>query len=128
VDSCFFAAQGETGGFGLQALASADRFGQRFARAAATFFGASFVDLVGTLGGVGQNQHLVAGDLQEAPADRHRLFRTTLFDAHHAWQQGRQERRVARQDAHDTLGARGDHHIHGVLSKYFAFRGDDLYT
>jgi len=128
VDPGFFAAQGEAGGFGQEALAGTDRLGDGFARPTAAFFGPGFVDFVGALGRVGQNQHLVAGDLQEPTADGHRFFGTTLFDPHHAWQQGRQKWRMARQDTYDALGARGDHHIHGVFGEDFALSGDDLHT
>jgi hypothetical protein len=128
VNTGFFAAQGEARGFGLEALASADRLGQGFASSAAALFGPCFVDFIGALGRVGQNQHLVAGDLQEASADCHRLFGATLFDADHAWQQGRQQRRMARQDTYDAFGARCDHHVNCIFGKDFAFRGDNLDT
>jgi hypothetical protein len=128
VDPGFFAAEGEAGCFGLEALACADRFGERFARSAAAFFGAGFVNFVGALGGVGQNQNLVAGDLQEAAADGHRFFGTALFDAHHAWHQGGQQWRVARQDAHDAFGAGRHHHIDCLFGIHFAFGGYDLHS
>ena len=128
LDARFFAAEGESRRFSQEALAGTDRFGNGFAGAAAAFFGASFVDFVGALGGVGQNQYLVAGDLQKATADGHRFFGTTFFDPHHAWQQSRQKWRVPRQDTYDALGARGDHHIHGVFGEDFTLGGDDLHT
>jgi len=109
-------------------LPGADRFGERFAGSAAALFGPGFVDFVGALGGVGQDKHLVAGDLQEAPADRHGFFRATLLDAHYAWQQGRQQRRMARQDTDDAFGARRDHHINRIFGEDFTFSGDDLHS
>jgi hypothetical protein len=85
VDTRFFAAEGEAGCFGLQSLTRSDRFGQRFASATTAFFGPCFIDFVGALGRIGQNQYLVTGDLQEATADGHGLLGAALFDADHAW-------------------------------------------
>ena len=128
MDPRFFAPSGEARGFGLQTLAADDRFGQRFARAAAAFFGAGLVDLVVPLGGVGQNQHLVARDLQEAAANGHRLLGAALLDAHDARQQRGQQRRMARQDTDHAIGARRDDHVHGFFGEDFAFGGHDLHS
>ena len=128
VDARLCAAEGETSCFGLQALARAHRFGDRFARSATAFVGAGLVDFVGPFGGVRQNQHLVARNLEEAAADRHRFLGAALFDPHDTRQQGGQQRCVARQDAYDAFCAWGDDHIHRVVGVHFALRGYDLYS
>ena len=68
LDAGLLAAYREARRFGLQALAGGHGLGQGLARASAAFLGACLVDLVGPLGGVGQNEHLIARDLQEAAA------------------------------------------------------------
>jgi hypothetical protein len=79
--SSFLAAERKPGGVGLQALAANDRLLQRFTRPTPTFLRAGFVHFVGTLGCVREDQHFVAGDLQEPAADRHRFLGTALLDA-----------------------------------------------
>ena len=126
VDPGLFPPQGEAGRFCLQALTAADRLGQVFASSTAAFIGAGLVDFVSALGRVGQDQHLVAGDLQEAAADGHSFFGRAFLDADYAWDQRGQQRRVARQNADHTLGARRHHHVDGVFGKDFPLSGDDL--
>src|SRR5438270_13342582 len=82
---------------GLQALTAGDGFGQGLARAAAALLGTRLVDFLGALGGVGQHEHLVARDLQEAAADGHGLLGAALLDPDHAGLGGGQLRRVAGQ-------------------------------
>src|ERR1051326_6427610 len=69
----------------LQTLAAGDGVGQSLSGAAARFFGSRLVDLVGALRRIGQNQPLVAGDLQKPAADGPRLFGAAVLDAHDAW-------------------------------------------
>jgi hypothetical protein len=128
VDSGFFAADGESCCFGLEALARTDGFGERFACSTTTFFGSRFVDFVGAFGGVRQNQYLVSRDLQEAAADRHGFLGAALFDAYDARIQGGQQWGVAGQNADDPFGAGRDNHIDGIFGIDFAFSGHDLDT
>jgi hypothetical protein len=118
----------EAGQLGLELLAAPDSVDQRLARLAASFFGTGFVDFVGALGGIGQDQDLVAGHLQEAAADGHGLLGAALLDADDAWLERCQERRVARQNANDAFRAGRHDHIDGIVGKNFAFGGHDLNT
>jgi hypothetical protein len=74
VDSGFFAAQHDARGFGLDALAAGGGFGQGALGLTAGFLGAGLIELVGAFRGVGQDQDLIAGDLQKSAADGHGLF------------------------------------------------------
>jgi hypothetical protein len=127
VNARFFAAQSEPSGLRLETLACSHELGEVLSRAPAAFLGASFVDLVGALGSIGQDEDLVARDLQEPTADGHCFFVAALLDADNAGDQRGQERRVARQDADDALGARRHNHVDRVLREHLALRGHNLH-
>ena len=126
-DARFLTPQHRARCLGLQPLTAGDRLRQRLASAAARILGASFVHFIGALRAIGQDQHLVASDLQEAAADGHGLFGTATFDAHYARVERGQQRRVPRQDAHHTFGAWRNHHVHGIVREDFALGGHDLH-
>jgi hypothetical protein len=94
----------------------------------AAFFRTDLVDLVGPFGSVGQNQDLVASDLQEAAANGHRFFGATFFDANNPRLQRREQRSMARQDAYNAFSARGDNHVDSLFGVDFSFSSDDLDT
>jgi len=126
VNARFLAPQREPRCFRLQTLAGPDHLGEVFASPTAAFLGPCLVDFVGALGGVRENQYLIAGDLQKSAADGHRFFCAALLDSHHPRVERRQQRRVAWQDTDNALGARRDDHVHRVLGENFPFGGDDL--
>jgi hypothetical protein len=105
VDTRFFTAQREAGGLCLQVLARAHELREVLASAAAAFFSAGFVDLVGALCGIGKDQHLIPRDLQKPAADGHRLFGAASLDPHDARHERGEQRRMPRQNAHDPLGS-----------------------
>jgi len=112
--------------FGLQALTTLNGLRQGLTSAAARILGASRVQLFRALGGIGQDQHLVAGDLQEATTDGHVFFGVAALDADLARLERGEQRRVARQDAQHALRAWSDDHVDGVIGEDLAFGGDDL--
>ena len=122
------ALDGEPGRLSLQALAADDRLLQRLSRAKPRRLGARCVDLVLAFGRVGQNQHPVACHLQEPAPNRHRLLGCATLHAHHPRQQRGQQRRVARQNTHDAIGARRHDHVHTFFGEDLAFRGHDLHS
>jgi hypothetical protein len=126
LDADFFTAQCDPGGLGLQALAARQGFTQRLTRSTAAVFGTCLVDLVLPLGSIGQNQHLVARNLQEAAAHGHCLLGVTDLHADDARLQRCQQRGVARQDADDAFGARRDNHVDGFFGIHLSLGGDDL--
>jgi hypothetical protein len=128
LDASLLAMQRHSGRFSLEPLATDDRLGQRFARTAAAFFSARLVHFVGAFGRIGQDQHPIARDLQEAAADGHRFFGTAPLDADDPRAQRGQQRRVPRQDTHDAFGARRDDHVYGVFGEDLALSSDNLYT
>jgi hypothetical protein len=127
LDTGFFAAEHEACGLSLEPLARPDHLGQILARAAAAFFGARLVDFVGSFGGVGQDEDLIARDLQEAATDRHDFLDARFFDPHDTRMQGGQQWRVARQNAHHPFSARRHDHVDAIFGQHFPFGGDDLY-
>jgi hypothetical protein len=126
LDAHLGSAHREAGQLGFELLAAPDGLDQCFARLAASFLGTGFIDFVGALGGVGQDEDLVASDLQEAAAHGHGVFGAALFDADDAWLKRGQQWRVARQNADDAFCTGRHHHINGVFGKDLAFGGDDL--
>jgi hypothetical protein len=124
----FLPPQRDTRRFGLEPLASGDRFGQGLAGAAATLFGPRFVHFVSALGRVGQDEHLIARYLQKAAADRHGLFAATSLDPDHTRLQRGQQRRVPRQYANHALRPRRDNHVNRLFGEHFAFRGHNLHA
>ena len=126
LDARFFASQREPSALGQQALTTPDRLGEIFARTPPTFFRAGFVDFVGALGGIGQDQDFVARDLEESTADRHRALCASAFDAHNPWLEGREQGRVARQNADDALSTWRDDHVDVVFGVHLALGGDNL--
>lgn len=127
LNSGLFATDGESGGFGLEAFAADDRFGECFAGSASTFLGPSLVDFVGSLRRIGQDQHLVAGDLEEAAAHRHRFLGAAFLDADDARLKRGEKGSVARKNADDAFGTRSNDHVDCIIRQDFTFRRNDLH-
>jgi len=126
LDADLMAAQRNPRSFGLQALTASHQLGEVLSRAASAFFGTGFVDLVGALGSIGEDQDLIARHLQEAAANAHGLLGARPLDADHPRNKRGQERRMAWQDTDHALGARRDHHIDRVFGINLTLRGNDV--
>jgi sodium/proline symporter len=87
--------------------------------------GALLVDLVGPLGGVGEDDDLVVGDLEEAAEDGHGDDVAGDVGEHLAVAEGGHEGGVVREDGDLALGGGDDEALHVVALEDGAFRGDD---
>src|SRR2546427_7389568 len=92
---------------------------------AARFLGAGFVDVVGPLGGVGQDRDLVGAHLEESARNEKELLLAVVADLHGAGCQRGQQRDVPRQDAKLAPRAGRDHEI-GIAFEAPPLDGDDV--
>src|SRR5207245_111212 len=93
--------------------------------AVAGLLGAAGVDLLGVLGGLGEDDDPVRPYVHEPPEHRERLFDTALLHPELARSEGRKERGMVRKDPEVPLTSGGDDHVDVVLVD-LALRGDDL--
>jgi hypothetical protein len=76
---------------------------------------------------VGEDDHAVVADLEEAAGDGHDLFAAASQDTHLARHQRRDERRVPWQHGELALGAGRHDLVDALLGVDDAFGRDDLY-
>src|SRR5438876_2473296 len=83
------------------------------------------VDLVGMLGEVGHDDHLVGAHLDEAARDEEDLLGAALLDPQLPGAQRTDQSRVVRQDAQLAIDAGHDHHV-DLVGERPPLRTDDL--
>src|SRR5574341_613522 len=113
-------------GRGLYDLDLGDLLFEGALRPAAGFFGADDVDVLRTLGGVGQDRDLVVAHFQEAAGDRHVNLLAGLDQAHDAALDHGQERRVHGEHSQLALGAGGGDLIDPLFGEDEPFSGYDI--
>src|SRR2546427_1891768 len=87
--------------------------------------GAPQIDLLGMLGDIRQDHHVVAADVHKTPEYGQNLLDAAPLDPKHTRPERGKERRMVREDPDVALARRRDDHVH-VLLVDAALRRDDL--
>src|ERR1700722_11546120 len=104
--------ESQRGALALHArLLVAHVLGEELLRALASFLGARLVDVLGTLGRIGKDRHLVGQDLEEPARNHEHVLGVFVADGHDAIAQRRQQGDVVRQHPEVPFHAGSEHEV-----------------